>query len=77
MGSNEYPEWVRKALPDGAPVPQRIPYRVFYAHGVYEWYVNTGRAPLWHYRTRGELVGAYNVRAGICAPFAQLKNILK
>lgn len=52
-------------------------YRVFYDCGVYEWYVNTGRAPLWHYRTRGELVGAYNVRAGICAPFAQLKNILK
>lgn len=49
-------------------------YRVFYDCGVYEWYVNDGRAPLWHYRTRGELVGAYNVRAGICAPFAQLKN---
>jgi hypothetical protein len=41
-------------------------YRVFYHCGVYEWYINTGRAELWEYRKRGVLVGAYNVAARLC-----------
>lgn len=43
------------------------PFRVFYNCGVYEYYANTGRAPLDEYRKRGKLLAAYNAHANIWA----------
>jgi hypothetical protein len=55
-------------------IPGKL-FRVFYHAGVYEWYINDGLGPLWEYRKRGILIGAYNVRAKMCVPEENLRAL--